>query len=259
MSNHFHLTLPSNSSLDSYPQNTVARFTVKLPETIQLDGDFEFGLAEIIYPHSWYNLNNLTRQYWIGVKSEGRDIRQYYVKSGFYLDGTVLANELTKQCAKAFSDIVDFSVKFGYNSITNKFSVETKGSQNALFMSSELQKILGIVIGTNPIGNQVVIATDVFDLNRSLNFIYVYCDVASYSIVGGVKAPLLRVCNVNGRNNEIHRTIYTHPHYVPVARKEFNCIEIFLSDELGQPFPFLFGKSVVTLHFRRRHSLLAAS
>jgi hypothetical protein len=49
MSNHFHITLPSNSSLEFYPQNTIVRFTVKLPETIQLDGDFEFGLAEIIY------------------------------------------------------------------------------------------------------------------------------------------------------------------------------------------------------------------
>jgi hypothetical protein len=233
MSNHFHITLPSNRSLEFYPQNTIARFTVKLPETIQLDGDFEFGLAEIIYPHSWYNLDNSTRQYWIGVKSKGRDIRQYYVKSGFYADGTVFANELTKQCAKAFSDIVDFTVKFGYNSITNKFPVETKGSQNALFMSSELQKILGIVFGTTPIRNQVVIATDVFELNRSLNFIYVYCDVESYSIVGDTKAPLLRVCIINGKHGDIIRTIFTHPHYVPVARTEFDCIQILLSTELG--------------------------
>jgi hypothetical protein len=259
MSNPFHITLPSNSCLEFNPQNTIARITVKLPETIRLDGDFEFGLAEIIYPHSWYNLNNLTRQYWIGVKSEGSDIRLYYVKSEFYADGTVFANQLTKQCAKAFSYIVNFTVKFGYNSITNKFSVETKGSQNALFMSSELQKILEIVIGTTPIGNQVVIATDVFELNRSLNFIYVYCDVASYSIVGDTKAPLLRVCIINGKHGEIIRTIFTHPHYVPVARKEFDSIQILLSTELGQPFPFLFGKSVAALHFRRRHSLLAAS
>jgi hypothetical protein len=126
-------------------------------------------------------------------------------------------------------------------------------------MSSELQKIPGIVIGTTPIGNQVVIATDVFELNRSLNFIYVYCEVASYSIVGDTKTPLLRVCSINGRHGEIIRTIFTHPHYVPVARKEYDCIQILLSTELGQPFPFLFGKSMVTLHFRRRHSLLAAS
>jgi hypothetical protein len=96
---HFHVTLPSDSSMSYFPDNTIAHFTTQLPETIQLDGDYEVGLAEIIYPHSWYNLDNLRRQYWVGVKPEGREVRSYYVKSGFYADGTVFANELTKQCA----------------------------------------------------------------------------------------------------------------------------------------------------------------
>lgn len=256
---HFHVTLPSDSSLSYFPNNTVAHFTTKLSERIRLDGDYEVGLAEIIYPHSWYNLDNLTRQYWVGVKSEGRDIKYHYVKSGFYADGSVFASELTKQCAKAFSDIADIALKFSYNPITNKFSVETKGSNNLLFMSGGLQKLMGIVIGTSPVGNQVVIATDVFELNRGLNLIYVYCDIASYAYVGDTKSPLLRVCNVSGKHGEVVRTIYTHPHYVPVGRKEFDSIEININTELGKPVPFLFGKSVVTLHFRRRHSLLAAS
>jgi hypothetical protein len=70
-------------------------FTTKLLETIQLEGDYEVELAKIIYPHSWYNLDDLTRRYWIGVKSEGLDIRPYYIKSGIYADGTVFTNELT--------------------------------------------------------------------------------------------------------------------------------------------------------------------
>jgi hypothetical protein len=160
---HFHVTLPSDSSMSYFPDNTIAHFTTQLPETIQLDGDYEVGLAEIIYPHSWYNLDNLRRQYWVGVKPEGREVRSYYVKSGFYADGTVFANELTKQCAKAFADVVDFTVKFSYNPITNRFStdVQTKGTNNLLYMSSDLQKMLGIVIGTTPVGNQAVIANNV--------------------------------------------------------------------------------------------------
>jgi hypothetical protein len=119
--------------------------------------------------------------------------------------------------------------------------------------------MLGIVIGTTPVGNQAVIANNVFELNRGLNLMYVYCDIASHSTVGDTKAPLLRVCSISGKHGEMIRTIFTHPHYVPVGRKEFDSIEILLSTELGKPMPFLFGKSVVTLHFRRRHSLLAAS
>jgi len=43
----FHLTLPSKSSMDYYPENTVARFTTKLPSNIDLDGEWEVGLSEI--------------------------------------------------------------------------------------------------------------------------------------------------------------------------------------------------------------------
>jgi len=37
----FHLTLPSNSSME----NTVARLTTKLPNNIDLDGEWEVGLS----------------------------------------------------------------------------------------------------------------------------------------------------------------------------------------------------------------------
>jgi hypothetical protein len=79
-----------------------------------------------------------------------------------------------------------------------------------------------------------VIANNVCELNRAFNLMYVYCDV------GDTKAPLLRVCCINGKHGEMIRTIFTHPHYVPVGRKEFDSIEILLSTELGKPMPFLF-------------------
>ena len=258
---HFHVTLPSDSSMSYYPNNTVAHFKTKLPETIRLEGEYEVGLAEIIYPHSWFNVDNSNRRYWFGVKSEGREIKVHYIKTGYYADGAIFASELTKQGVRAFSDIADFAVKFSYNPISNKFSidVQSKGSGHMLYMSSDLQKLLGIIIGTNPISNQVVIANNVFEVNRGFNLMYVYCDIVSYAAVGDVKAPLLRVCSVNGKHGEMIRTIFTHPHYIPIARKEFDSIEININTELGKPMPFTFGKSVVTLHFRRRHSLLAAS
>jgi hypothetical protein len=80
---------------------------------------------------------------------------------------------------------------------------------------------------------------------------YIYCDVASHEIVGDTKTPLLRVCNVSGKHGDIVRHTYDRPHYVPVERREFDSVEIAINNELGKPMPFRFGKSVVTLHFRR--------
>jgi len=43
----FYVTLPSNSSMNCYPDNSVARFTTKLNGIIELEGDWEVGLTEI--------------------------------------------------------------------------------------------------------------------------------------------------------------------------------------------------------------------
>ena len=54
----FYLTLPSNSSMDYYPSNTVARYITKLPQVTELDGDWEVALTEISIPAQ---LPNVTR------------------------------------------------------------------------------------------------------------------------------------------------------------------------------------------------------
>jgi hypothetical protein len=38
MNSHFYVTLPSDSSEKYYPDNTVARFVTRLPETVRFDG-----------------------------------------------------------------------------------------------------------------------------------------------------------------------------------------------------------------------------
>ena len=46
----FYVTLPSNSSSEYYPDNTVACYTTKLVDKIELEGEWEVGLAEISIP-----------------------------------------------------------------------------------------------------------------------------------------------------------------------------------------------------------------
>ena len=52
----FYLTLPSNSSMDYYPDNTVARYTTKLTNTVELEGEWEVGLTEISFPSEVENV-----------------------------------------------------------------------------------------------------------------------------------------------------------------------------------------------------------
>ena len=49
----FYVTLPSNSSMDLYPNNTISQFTVALKEPIRLNSNYEIALVEMTYKHSW--------------------------------------------------------------------------------------------------------------------------------------------------------------------------------------------------------------
>ena len=52
----FYLTLPSNSSMNYFPENKVNNFTTKLPQNIELSGDWEVGLVSVQFPVNWTNL-----------------------------------------------------------------------------------------------------------------------------------------------------------------------------------------------------------
>lgn len=55
MSDSFHILLPSNSSMERFPNNTVASYRTQLLNTISLDGFWEMALTEIHFPYSCYN------------------------------------------------------------------------------------------------------------------------------------------------------------------------------------------------------------
>jgi hypothetical protein len=92
--------LPSDSSANYYPDNRIARFVTKLPERIRLEGEYEVGLAEIIYPHTWYNVDKRKKKYYIGVLGSGELSGVAYVKTGYYKDGNAFASSLTHQVTR---------------------------------------------------------------------------------------------------------------------------------------------------------------
>lgn len=242
MNDHFFITLPSDSSEKYYPDNTVARFVTKLPETIRLQGNYEMALVEIIYPHTWYNIDNSKYDYWYVAVN-----KKTYIQSGYYEDGTAFLETLNNP---------EIGTKFSYNRTTGRLSLTFRSTGTHTFqMSHDLQNFTGFT--DLPTGERSFnsVAERDFDVNRGLNLMYVYCDIASHSIVGDTKAPLLRVCNVSGKHRDYVRYTYTQPHYVPVGRHEFDAIEIAIYNELGKPMPFQYGKSVVTIHFRRRWTI----
>ena len=53
----FYLTLPSDGSMESFPNNTTAQFKTLLPQSLDLtDGDWEVALTEMMYSNSLKNI-----------------------------------------------------------------------------------------------------------------------------------------------------------------------------------------------------------
>jgi len=73
MNHQFYLTLPSNSAAS----NSDANFTTLLPIQISLDGEWEVGLAEIIYGNKWYNFDSNNNQIVLRDRVSNTDIVIY--------------------------------------------------------------------------------------------------------------------------------------------------------------------------------------
>jgi len=80
---NFHLTLPSNASMDVYPNNTAAMCVTKLPKPIELHVDWVVSLQEILKtlasdntPHGYCSFD---------VKSSNGNVRYMeFLRGGMY-------------------------------------------------------------------------------------------------------------------------------------------------------------------------------
>jgi len=234
----FYVTLPSDSSMDFYPDNTVANFTTRLASRIHLEQNYDVGLSEIIYPFSWFNFNN-----------ENKGLRVRFDETELVFDSGQFTSEveLTKYLNNQML-VANIDAKFKWNGVRRKMRLTVENGQ--LYLSEGLMILFGFK-KEGPYASGVWNAELSFNLNDGTDLIYVYCDIASYTTVGHTEAPLLRVCNTIGSYGDMVRHIFTHPHYVPVSRCDFETIEININNEHGKPMPFQFGKSMVKLHFRR--------
>ena len=92
MHNQFYLTLPSNSS----EGNSAASFATSLPIQISLDGEWEVGLAEIIYGNTWFNVYHKNNQIMLKVRSTNSTIL-INIPSGRYEKVTGLIETISNE------------------------------------------------------------------------------------------------------------------------------------------------------------------
>jgi len=95
-SNHFHLTLPSNSSMDIFPNNTTAQYVTKLLKHIELNGDWRVSLKEISIPRTLVNIGRGTHSMKIKNIETGRVVNLISLPGNMYASIQLVVNELNK-------------------------------------------------------------------------------------------------------------------------------------------------------------------
>ena len=81
---------------------------------------------------------------------------------------------------------------------------------------------------------------------------FVYSDVADYTYVGNITAPILRIVSYKqSKSSTQSHQEFVNLHYVPLAKSYIDQVHIDIKDEIGRPVPFVGGKTLVKLHFKR--------
>jgi hypothetical protein len=284
---HFYLTLPSNSSEKYYPDNTLTRYTTRLQTTLDLSGDWEVALVEMMFTKTWYTVPKNSGKFTYSCfncvefipKVIGPGYRPtdysvpmtlpsgYYTKMQDIVDemNSVIQEKLTLQSfplihengQKYLTNIPqDKWPRFKYNETKKKIFTHLQPGAFITF-DDYMETLLGIK--ANPLINRFqdprfIGGTSITDIAGGVHALYVYCDVLENVPVGDTKAPLLRIVDATGNYGTNIQQTFDPPRYVPLQMKHFDSIEIDIRSDNGDPVAFEGGKLVVTLHFRRASS-----
>ena len=242
----FYLTLPSNSSFDHFPNNTLSECTTKLPQEINLEGSWEVGIAEISYPHTWYNVSE-EGEYWLHYEYKHRVVR-VTLEPGYYESPKSIVSALVEEFKKRYGK-ENLRIRFLYMEFANKFKVQLAGGKKTF--GKDLMKLLGILLSEYTSRGTYVTSREI-DICQGTYSIFVYCDVIEPRIVGDIMTPLLITIPIEGSHGDYIYKRFEKIHYHPLIRKNFSDIHIALRNDQGDTLKFERGKVTVTLHFRRR-------
>ena len=259
------LVLPSNSSIQVFPDNKTSDFKVQLPKSVCLESSWECGLAEIQYPRSWYTMPSAL-DLWVQCQ-QGNVEAMGFLSQGYYQNPRDVIDQLNRALETSFTYVVDKKMADHTSGMTTRPQLQTRLSFDSYSQvaSLEIQKpqLKNMRVRISPALARILgfdtmyyrqsggyVASGVVNLNNT-HALFVYNDLIQPQIVGDTLTPLLDVVAVQGGPGDLVCSRFDKPPCKPVLRKQFSDIHISLRDDQGEPIRFEKGKDIVTLHLRR--------
>ena len=202
MNNQFYLTLPSDSSMEVFPNNTLCCFSAKLPQAIRLDHEarWEVALVEIILPTQIKNIvenqNTLTIevcddqvQQFMDERASGGGVADFIktpnpitkrttyllkIPAGYYFSGQHLVNTIAERFNFMFSKALEKarkSVTIEYHKISRRLLMKfSEDKVLAITFCPEFYDILGGDPKLIKIANEIPAVTSNVDFAKYFRF-----------------------------------------------------------------------------------------
>ncbi|CAF0918414.1 unnamed protein product [Brachionus calyciflorus] len=209
----FYVTLPSNSSMNLYPENTMTDYTVLLKESIRLEVQYDVALVKFTYKHLWSlevvyhdgeNIKSFTSrlngEIWKFYINKEYDRRLELGKSNKEIPQNIKIPKYPFTSNLRDEDVVDeikssdyfraipsFSLDpYRFIMYTREYRIRFDGDILRIFnLESKLYEVSGdkrylewgIINDPSP---------------NIINSLFIYCDIIDFQYVGDAYAPLLR-------------------------------------------------------------------
>lgn len=236
----FYLTLPSNASMDMYPNNVVSNFITSLQNPIKLEGEWVVALTKIIYRNS---IESLVGIFTIMTKNNVSTV-PIKIKE---------LNNFSEVMTQIKKELEPYSASLVVTEIEG--TLEIKPLAN---VSLSLTGVLPYLLDFEPkrsynIKNPLIIEKQDRKIQK-IDSLFLYTDIIEDQYVGNTKAKLLDVVQISGKVDETTTVNILNPNYVKVSNSEISTINIMIKDGFGDFIHFTnLAKVIVKLHFKPKN------
>ena len=270
--------MSSLACADEYPYNAVGSFTNTIKPSIHLNGRYEVGLVNVIFPNQ---LNAVTKNdplfaidFKINYFNSGRRVAGESVQ--YLPTKNISGDHVYRVIPSLESDIRSYLIKqrllraeteniFRYDDVKqNIFFSKGLIVENVSAVMFDEAKIIwrfapmiASILALEPNKEYDFEIDDLNDryrkhptLKSSVNQIYLYTDIVTPSRVGDYQSEILEVIPM--RHSHFYKT-NNNTVYKSIRKNIIENISILMKDERGRPVPFEDGSSVTcVLHIKHK-------
>ena len=131
-----YIRLPSNNSMNIYPENRTSAYVTKLPDEIHLTGRWEIGLKEIQYPLSWFNIEEWDVNFTVDatnvedIENDHKVVYGQKLPVGYYSSPTKLAEKITETCLISMPHDLEECIHVTFDVVTVNLTMRLLGGVN---------------------------------------------------------------------------------------------------------------------------------